>query len=179
MRLPPIRITTRLESPALRRLYGSREPFLYAGFGGEPLSGVGIYANPRGPHWHYVGFGLRERFGHELSFRLAADDVSDASTAPTWPVRLLQGFARHSIGSQVALTEGQYLHLPDALDPSQPMRSGALVPDPELDGDFLQVVGLHDSELELMSEDGYESFLRELRERDALLITDPDRPRVG
>jgi len=174
MRLPPIRISTRLESPALRRLYGAREPFLYAGFSGEPLSGVGVFGSPRG-HWHYVGFGLRERFGHELSFRLAARDVDDPSRSPAWPVRLLQEFARHSVGSQSPLSEGQYLRLPEALDPSHRMRSGALVPDPELGPDYLQVVGIHDRELRIMAEDGYERFLAALRQRDGLMVTDPER----
>ena len=176
MRLPPIRIKTRLESPALRRLYGDREPFLYAGFSGEPLTGVGVFANDAGPHWHYVGFGLHDRFGHELSFRLAARDVSDPTASPTWPVRLLQEFARHSVRSRVALGAGQYLRLTEPLDPGHEMCGGALVSDPELTGDYLQVVGLHDEELRLMGEDGYERFLEALRRRDELFITDPERP---
>ena len=56
--------------------------------------------------------------------------------------------------------------------------SGALVPDPEMPADYLQVVGLHDDEVRLMGEDGYERFLEALRTRDALLVTDPERAPV-
>jgi hypothetical protein len=175
MRLPPVRISTRVSSPALEALYGAQQPYVFAGFSVEPLSSVVVFANPAGPHWHYVGAGLGEPFGHELTFRLVALSVEDPGAAPAWPVRLLQEFARHAVRSRVPLDRGQYLHLPDALDPEHVMRSGALVLDPELGDGYLQIVGLHDEELPLMSEDGYERFLEALRAEDALLVSDPAR----
>jgi hypothetical protein len=179
MRLPPIRITAQVDSPALRSLYGAQEPFVYAGFTGQPLTGVGVYAHAQGPHWHYVSFGLRRRFERELSFRLRADDVQDPADAPVWPVRLLQEFARLAVRSQRAFARGHYLRLTEPLAPTVQMRSGAIVPDPELADDYLQVVGLHESELRLMGGDGWTRFLDALRARDALLVTDPARPSLA
>lgn len=171
MRLPPIRIKTRLSSRALHGLYGELEPFVYAGFTGEPLTGVGVFPHASG-HWHYVGFGLQDRFGHELAFRLAAKDIDDPSSSPGWPVRLLQAFAKHAVRSRVPLAPGGYLRLAEPVDPEDRWSGGALITDPELPGHLL-VVGLRDDQLKLMAEDDYTAFLQRLREVDPLLVTTP------
>lgn len=181
MRLPPIRI--RVDDAPLARLYGDREPFHWPGedAGAGVLSGVSVFGNEDGPHWHYVGFGLRERgpFPFELTFRLAADRIDDVAQAPTWPVRLLEAFARHALRSRRPFEEGHYLCLPEPIDPDRAVRCGALVPDPQLSGaSFLQIVGLHETELRWMSGDGYRRFLGQLERVDPLFVTAPHRPPI-
>ncbi len=165
MRLPPIRIRTKLEEGPLAELYGDREPFHYAGSSGEPLRSVSVFGNEEGPHWHYVAFGLKERFGIELSFRLAAASVENAVDAPGWPVALLQRLARLTIGTERPLGSGHYVCFEEPVDPAREIRCFAVVEDPQLAGPYLQAVGLHEDELLLISEDGYESFLRHRRHR--------------
>jgi hypothetical protein len=184
MRLPPIRIRTRVDDATLEELYADREPFHWAGDGSErePLAGVSVFGNDEGPHWHYVGFGLRGRglFAFELTFRLAAEAVDDLARAPRWPIRLLNEFARHAIRSRRPFEPGHYLCLPQPVDPDRDVRCGALVPDPQLcsgEGDprWLQIVGLHERELAWMSGDGYRRLLAELRRHEPLLVTVPGR----
>lgn len=179
MRLPPIRI--RVDDAPLAALYGDREPFHWVtneGATSEALSGVSVFGNDVGPHWHYVGFGLAPEFGFELSFRLAADRIGDGAPAPAWPVKLLDAFARHAIRSGRPFECGHYLCLPEPVDPHGAVRCAAVVSDPQLrdaDPQWLQIVGLHEDELDRMSGDGYRRFLEELRRRDPLLVTALDR----
>ena len=174
MRFVPPRI--RVDDAPLKALYGDRAPFHWGA--GEALSGVSVFGNDEGPHWHYVGFGLREGglFDFELTFRLAADRVDDPSRAPRWPIRLLDAFAMHALERRHPFEAGHYLCLPEPIDPEREMRCGALVPDPQLgDGAWLQIVGLHERELAWVSGAGYRRFLQELRECDPLFVTSPSR----
>ena len=115
MRLPPIRIRTRLGKGALAALYGEQEPFCYTSSGtrAEPLTTVSVFeATPQETvaHWHYVAFGLRDRFGLELTFRLARRE----GAVPDWPVTLLQRFARHVVESGVPF-EGHHVEIAQRL----------------------------------------------------------------
>ena len=175
MRLPPVRIRVRLDEE-LASLYEGREPFLYSGGSSRgPLASVSVFVNDEGPHFHYVGSGLRGRFGNELSFRLAAGAQSSPSSAPIWPVRLLERFAQHAIRSRRPFEPGHYLCLPEPVDPERQVRCGVLVPDPQLAPSVLQVVGLHEEELALISEDTWQGFLGALREQAPLYVTVPGR----
>ena len=176
MALPTIRIRTRLDEGPLADLYGEREPFHFAAPPRGPLRSVSVFANEDGPHWHYVAFGLEERFGFELSFRLAASSVDDVADAPDWPVSLLHRLARHAIRTERPLGSGQYICFEEPVDPEREVRCFAVVEDPQLACPYLQAVGLREDELARMSEDGYERFLCALRERGPLLVTEPRRP---
>jgi len=176
MSLPTIHLRTRLYDGPLADLYGDREPFHFATRAGEPLRTVIVFGNDAGPHWHYVAFGLEERFGFELSFRLAASAVENAADAPSWPVSLLSRLARHAVRTERPLGSGQYVCFEEPFDPDREVRCVAVVQDPQLCGPYLQAVGLREDELARMSEDGYERFLRALRERAPLLVTEPRRP---
>ncbi len=175
MDLSAVRIRTTL-SPRLAELYPGQQPFVFTAplpwrdGGPDPLSGVGVFAHPDG-HLHYVGFGLREAggFAFELTFRLAGE-----ASVPAWPVRLMNEFARHAIKTRRPLSRGQYLCLSEPVDPRETVRCAALVPDPQLTSDgWLQIVGLHEDELSVMSGDGYERLLAELA---PLFVTIPGRP---
>lgn len=175
MRLPPVRIRVRLDDE-LASLYEGREPFLYSGGSApNPLASVSVFVNDEGPHFHYVGSGLRERFGIELSFRLAVGASVAPSSAPVWPVRLLERFAQHAIRSRRRFESGHYLCLPEPLDPGREVRCGVLVPDPQLAPRVLQVVGLHEEELALISEDSWQGFLGALGAQAPLYVTVPGR----
>lgn len=184
MDLPLVRVRTVL-SPAervLSELYPDQQPFLFLApvpwrdGGPDPLSGVGVFTHPEG-HLHYVGFGLRDAgFSFELTFRLAAEP---SSSVPSWPVRLLNEFARHAIKSRRPFGRGHYLCLPEPIDPAGALRCGALVQDPQLAhderGEWLQIVGLHEDELDAIGGDAYEHLLGALRASAPLLVTTPGR----
>lgn len=180
MRLPPIRIRTRLGKGPLAALYGEQEPFCYTSSGtrAEPLTTVSVFeATPQETvaHWHYVAFGLRDRFGLELTFRLARRE----GAVPDWPVTLLQRFARHVVESGVPFEEGHYLCLPEPVDPDGTLRCAALVRDPELRESevplYYQVVALHERELSRMSEDGWTALIARLAAATPLFVTRPGR----
>ena len=168
----------------LRALYGGQEPRLFAGTRARPLASVAVYRSGRGPHWHYVTFGLARPgsdgagLGLELTFRLAA---GGEGAPPAWPVELLAAIARHALGVGLPPRAGHYLRLLDG-----PVRAAALVEEPELGPveapgarfGWLQAVGLHEDELPAMAGDGYAAFLEELAARDALLLTRPGRPPI-
>ena len=185
MRLPPIRIRTRLETGPLAALYGEQEPEIFSGPGTreEPLTTVGVFeaAPQEAPrHWHYVGFGLRDRFALELTFRLVRVARGEGPVgAPAWPVGLLQRFARHVVESGVGFEEGHYLCLPTPVDPGGRLRCAALVKDPELGASelpaYYQVVALHERELPSMADDGWKELIARLRAATPLFVTRPDR----
>lgn len=94
--------------------------------GNDPLEGISIYRAQRPvPHWHYVGYGLTDLFtddplpapdeavsgfGFELTFRLADPAVTDPTTsAPSWPMNLLQNLARYVVTTGNALDRGHHL----------------------------------------------------------------------
>jgi len=177
MTLPPVRITTSLDHEPLRALYGESEPFSWAGPGDEPQLGVSAFPNADGPHWHYVTLGTRALFGFELTFRLEAASVSDATSAPRWPVELLQRLARHTLRCRRLPALGWYVCFERPLDPAGGVRCVAVVDDPQLP-EARQAVGLHADEVALMSEDSYPRFLRRLRDALPLLVTRPTRDPV-
>lgn len=179
MDLHDVRIHS-LRSPAdgaLEALYPGQEPYFFVAptrfreGGPDPLSGVSVFTHAEG-HLHYVGHGLRDAagFSFELTFRLAMDPP-----APAWPVRLMNEFARHAIKAQRPFGPGHYLCLPEAA-PGGSVRCGALVPDPELARDepdpaWLQIVGMSEEELVVISEEGYDGFVRALAHRAPLFVT--------
>lgn len=181
MRLSPPRI--RVDVAELDALYPEAEPLCLLGDEvAPPLSGVSVFANREGPHWHYVGF-VRDPDEHEdvqLTFRLVATERAEPAAAPRWPVLLLSEFAAHAHATARPLAPGQYLCFPRPIDPDGGVRCAALVRDPQLAPDdpaprYLQLVGLHERELAWISGDGHARLLAALRERAPLLVTDPSR----
>lgn len=169
MRIGPIRISTRVDHAGLARLYAGREPFSWAGPGQIEVS---AFPSDAGPHWHYVALGARAGLGHELTFRLATSSTREPP--PRWPVELLGRLARHAVGCPRRIGEGWYVCFERPLDPAGALRAVALVRDPELD-DAMLAVGLRESELAVVSGDGYRRLLEALRARAPLLVTEPAR----
>lgn len=175
MDLQDFRIRASDSDEALEALYPGQQPFFFVAparwqdGGPDPLSGVSVFTHTGG-HLHYVGHGLRDAagFSFELTFRLATEPP-----APAWPVRLMNEFARHAIKAQRPFGPGHYLCLPA---PVGAVRCGALVPDPELARDaappvFLQIVGLREDELGVVSEQGYDGIVCALADRAPLFVT--------
>ncbi len=114
-----------LDAPVVRA-YAPQVPFHYGVVipyedgGPDPLEGVSIYWNPRGPHWHYVSSGFfRFGVGFELTFRLAArpDEIgtepathtgSIAYNAPTHPIMVMNMLARRVLRTQRAFGHGHW-----------------------------------------------------------------------
>ncbi len=179
MQLPDVRLRIGAATArVLAALYPEQQPFVFLAprawdrGGPDPVSGVSVFAHPDG-HLHYVGFGVRDAAGlpFELTFRLAA-----AEGVPAWPVHLMNAFARHVIKVGRPPSRGHYLCLPEPVDPEGRVRCAALVPDPQLgavdEPAWLQIVGLHEAELSVMSGDGYERLLSALA---PLFLTRPGR----
>ena len=187
---------------ALARVYGEQEPFhlgaaiAFADGGPDPLDGVSIFWNARGPHFHYVSFGMAEVMGAELTFRLAArpSDVgtepakflgSIAYNAPTWPVKMLNMLARRVHRTKRPLAAGHWWEgAPGVLAPHTELRHLAFARDPELGaiatpkGElvFLQAVGISAELVESMKADEREkrgdATLATLAKERPLLVTD-------
>lgn len=149
-------------------VYPDHAPFAFLTQPASPLRSVRVFTHPDG-HLHYVGVGLSLRFGVELTFRLATRDAR-----PSWPVRLLEAFAEHAVKARRPLGPGHYLCLPEAVDPADRVRCGALVEDPGLRAcpsiRWLQVVALADDEVAMISE-GYERWLETRVARAPLFVT--------
>lgn len=187
-------------------LYGEQEPAHWAPTipwtlgGHERLDGVSAYRREGSqPHWHYVGYGLSELYekegddpewsgmGFELTFRLAADDVS--GQPPTWPVELLQAIAGDVNGMRWVLGPGftwghQGIYGPDE---GNPLPAIVFAYDPELPPietpngrvELLQAVGIHQAEREADNEDGPRlKLIEDLRALGPLIITDLGRASI-
>jgi hypothetical protein len=190
MDLHDVRIRASGADQVLDTLYPGQQPFFFVAparwcdGGPDPLSGVSVFSHADG-HLHYVGHGLRDAagFSFELTFRLAITLARGSPErggsavielpAPAWPVRLMNEFARHAIKAKRPFGPGHYLCLPEAVGA---VRCGALVPDPQLaraeaDPEWLQIVGLREDELSVISEQGYDGFLCALAHRAPLFVT--------
>lgn len=177
----------------LRAHYGELRPQHYGALiswrdgGPDPLSGVSVYEHPDG-HWHYVGFGMSERaeketpnlevsgWGFELTFRLKAH----GATHPTWPIVLLNDFARYVFDSRRPLRHADFVERPN--DPRS--RYWGIVADPILrpvstvNGRFgwMQIVALSEPEFRRLGSDDYAAFLEELAKARPLYVSDITPP---
>lgn len=190
---------------ALVPLYGDEEPLHWGTIlrwrmgGPDPLDGVSAHraAGPP-PHWHYVSYGLSELYekesddpavsgwGIELTFRLRR--APSDTTAPLWPVSLLQNLARYVFESGNVLYPGHHLDLngPIALDEPTAIRAVAFTEDTQLgtidtpNGSlgFVQVVGLTTDEYEAAQDWDTTELLKVVMSSEPLLITDLARSSV-
>ncbi|MGE0786406.1 MAG: suppressor of fused domain protein [Sandaracinaceae bacterium] len=200
---PPVAHAAPPTHPAIARVYGPQTPFLlgamvaFADGGPDPLDAVAIYWHEQGPHFHYFSRGMSGVMGSELTFRLAAAS-SDRGTeparflgsiayrAPTWPVKMLNMFARRVHRTRRPFLHGEWWEgPPGALSPHTTLRHAIFTRDPELAIEpatpgthgFLQVTLLPEAVVDAMKADetagrGDATIERMLRER-APLVTAP------
>jgi suppressor of fused-like protein len=160
--------------------------------GPDPLDGVSAYRVDDPPHWHYVSYGLSELYqkesedstvsgwGVELTMRLARDPAD--SSAPRWPVNVLQNLARYIFQSGNVLLPG---HTTDAqgtiaLDEKTDLDAFLFVEDSQLASirtphgrlTFVQVVGITDDEYRAAKDWSTDGMVGLLRVGNPLLVTD-------
>lgn len=153
---------------ALGRLYPRAQPWHVSYVRGEhDLQAGSVY--PAAGHWHYVSYGMGQRWGVELTFRLVRGGEVEP---PRWPFVLLNRVAAYANGLREPLEEGQWMDLrgpvtgfPDTDGPPSGLTVLILAADPELGGRFLQLVGVTAAEA-----NGDADI-----DDDPLLVTDPSR----
>lgn len=135
---------------ALGRLYPVARPWHVSYVAGEhELQAGSVY--PADGHWHYVTYGLGQRWGLELTFRLVRGGEVDP---PQWPFVLLNHVAVYANGLSECLEDGQWLDLrgpitgfPHSGGPDSRLTVLILAVDPELGERFLQLVGVTEAEV--------------------------------
>lgn len=187
----------------LAQLYGTTEPehwtvsHHWTVGSADPLEGISAYARTDPvPHWHYITYGMSELdekawgepsvsgWGFEFTFRLVGD--VDVDPAPVWPAHFMQNLARYVFTSGKRFAAGQTIKAngPIAADHAEsPIRAVGFATDPELgiietvNGrvEFLQIVGLAETEYQAARGGKLLGVLDALRERLPLLVTDIDR----
>lgn len=193
---------------AVKGVYPNQEPRHiaavphYAVGGKDPIDGVSLYqASYEGQDYtHLVTYGFsslyydeesvgadHSRWGFELTMRVVpySDDIDD----PLWAVAVMQNLARYVFGSKKWFEPGHYI---PANGPIRTDVDTALVGltfdlDPELGTidtphgqvQFLQMFGITESELAVLSEGGtVQEVLAEHRPQNPLLLTDLNRTDV-
>lgn len=162
---------------ALAKLYPGAQPHQftsrtpYEPGSRSPLPAVSVHGAEGPRHWHFVTYGLSELFekssphpdvsgfGYELTFRLPRG--ADEDQPPAWPIRMLQGIGAHVLAGEATLDTGDRLALGGPIHPDGHTKLTGLVAVPDwglgkIDTThgsvlFLQLVGLTDEELDMMS----------------------------
>ncbi|GGN88326.1 hypothetical protein GCM10010112_71720 [Actinoplanes lobatus] len=127
-------------------------------------------AYPAAGHWHLVGYGLGERWGFELTLRVARGVEEQP---PQWPFVLLDQVAAYVASLDGPVEDGQWINwgapvtgFPHTDGPDTGLTVLILTEDPQLGGGrFLQLVGVTAAEA-----DG-----RVEVPEDPLMVTDPAR----
>ncbi|MFB9108546.1 suppressor of fused domain protein [Flavobacterium gyeonganense] len=186
-------------------LYPGQEPKHYAPaisymLGGDnPLDGVSVYESKKQTyHFHFVTYGFSElyydeekaggefsKWGFELTFRLKPYEKDNGN--PSWAIALLQNIAKYVFSSGKWFEEFHFMPAngPIRLETDTEITALVFVEDPEIskkqtphgEVSFLQIVGITNSEYELLLENPgtAEGLLNKLKENNPLLITDLNR----
>lgn len=180
---------------------GLDEPVLARYALGTALGGAldAIAGYPGSGLWTVVTLGLTELdekvshfpeisgYGFEFTMRLPRRQP--ATAPPDWCLRLLADLAARMRGG-ADFGPGDWIVTPHPIGgeaANAPLTGLAITHDPQLprvdtpngSADFLTVVGLTSAEAEAAQQAGeVDSILRDLREQDPLLVTDPSRPGV-
>ncbi|MEV0902535.1 suppressor of fused domain protein [Actinoplanes sp. NPDC049802] len=153
---------------AMGRLYPLEQPWHVS----YPVEGCHVRAAsayPAAGHWHVVSYGLGERFGFELTVRVAR---GAEVRPPQWPFVLLDRVAAYVATLDGVVEDGQWIDwgapvtgFPYTDGPDTGLTVLILVPDPQLGERFLQLVGVTAAEA-----DGSVEIAE-----DPLMVTDPLR----
>ncbi|GAA1654543.1 suppressor of fused domain protein [Actinoplanes couchii] len=135
---------------SLNRLYPRAAPWHVSYVPGEhDLQAGSVY--PADGHWHYVTYGLGQRWGLELTFRLRGAGEQEP---PQWPFVLLNRVAAYANSLPEPLEDGLWLDMrgpitgfPHSGGPDSRLTMLILAEDPELGGRFLQLVGVTAAEI--------------------------------
>lgn len=189
----------------LLTVYPEQEPKHYATMlkyilGGEdPLDGISVYESEKQqPHYHLVSYGFSElyydeescgnefsKFGFELTFRLKKENDDNLN----WAINLMQNLAKYVFSSGKWFDEYHFIPAngPIRLEYDTDITALAFVTDPELgriqtphgEVQFLQMVGITTAEYESLLQNPKtnetEKLIRQLQQKNELLITDLDR----
>ena len=185
---------------ALETLYGDREPRHYGSIvkyaigGKDPLDGTSIYdCDEQTYHRHLISYGMSELYfdpesadaeysgwGFEFTMRIApcAEDQTrnGAEHDPVWVINLMNNLARYVFDSENWFEPYHFITAngPIRADPKLPA-----INTPNGEVQFLQLVGLTQSELDWLWQDPTRTRCRELidkmRADNPLLITDLHR----
>jgi hypothetical protein len=153
---------------AMAGLYPQAQPW-HVSYPPEGFALQAASAYPAHGHWHVVSYGLGERWGFELTIRVARGDEQQP---PQWPFLLLNQMAGLASVAPEPFEEGQWTDLgapitgfPHTGGPATGLTVVILVADPELGGRFLQLVGVTAAE----------AASGDVDTDDPLLVTDPGR----
>jgi hypothetical protein len=153
---------------AMSRLYPQAQPW-HVTYPGEGFALQAASAYPGHGHWHFVSYGLGERQGFELTFRVARGPEQQP---PQWPFLVLNQVAVLAAAAAEPFEEGQWADLgapitgyPHTDGPPTGLSVVILAADPELGDRFLQLVGVTAAEAQA----------GEVDSDDPLLVTDVSR----
>jgi hypothetical protein len=179
------------------QLFGNEVPYVLGG--GSPLDGISVYE--QADHWHLLGFGCSElyyneksaseafsKFGFELSFRVKKLDGLDFE----WAIELMQNLAKyvyasgkwfeplHFMPTNGPICYGQATDLVGLIFVLDPVLGSVETPNGRVD--YLQMVGITESELSILQNhaqpENVKKLLQQLSQENALLITDLTRKSV-
>ena len=190
------------------RHYGSIVKYCIGGE--DPLDGISIYdCKEQTPHRHIISYGMSElyfspesadaefsKWGFEFTFRITPyklDPDSNHGTPhePFWAINLMNNLARYVFESEKWFEPYHFIptNSPIRSDTETALVGIAFVPDPKLPAidtpngkvDFLQMVGLTQSELDWLWQEPSTARCKELIDKmrvdNPLLITDLARTR--
>jgi hypothetical protein len=153
---------------AMSRLYPQAQPW-HVTYPSEGFRLRAASAYPAGGHWHFVSYGLGERLGFELTFRVARDAERQP---PQWPFLTLERVAGLADAAGEPFEEGQWADLgvpitgyPHTDGPPTGLTVVILAADPQLGERFLQLVGVTAAEAQA----------GEVDSDDPMLVTDVSR----
>ncbi len=176
----------------LEKLYGETEPRHYGSIikywmGGEdPLDGTSIYdCNEQTPHRHIISYGMSELY-FSPPCKLDPDSEYGTPHEPFWAINLMNNLGRYVFESKKWFEPYHFIpaNSPIRSDTETALVGIAFVPDPKLPAidtpngkvDFLQMVGLTQSELDWLWQDPSTARCQELIDKmrvdNPLLITD-------
>jgi hypothetical protein len=153
---------------AMGRLYPRAQPW-HVSYPAEGFTLQAASAYPADGHWHLVTYGLGERWGFELTFRVARGGEQQP---PQWPFVVLNQVAGLAQAAAEPFEEGQWADLgapitgfPHTDGPPTGLTVVILTADPQLGDRFLQMVGVTAAE----------AAAGDVDSDDPLLVTDPGR----
>jgi len=173
----------------------------YAAGGSDPIDGASVYdSNHQEFHRHIVSYGMSElyydeekaggefsKWGFEFTFRLVPfrDDPDD----PIWVIQVMNNLARYVFSSGKWFEENHFVPAngPIRLNTDTEISGFVFTLDPELakiqtahgEVSFLQMVGITNTEVELLKQNptmgAVKELIEQLRIDNPLLITDLNR----
>ncbi|MDI6103781.1 suppressor of fused domain protein [Actinoplanes sp. NEAU-A12] len=154
---------------AMAGLYPRAQPW-HVTYPAEGFDLRAASAYPADGHWHFVTYGLGERWGFELTFRVVR---GAGEQPPQWPFLMLNRVAGYANAAAEPFEEGQWLDLggpvtgfPGTDGPATGLTVVILAADPQLGDRFLQLVGVTAAEA---------NGEVEIDDDHPLLVTDPGR----